>query len=70
MTDMQMLLTELDELREENRSLRNKNAELMQQKANLEREFFENVSRSNKMMEQMKRELEGIREVIKNKVIS
>lgn len=70
MTDMQMLLTELDELREENRSLRNKNAELMQQKANLEREFLENVSRSNKRMEQIKRELEGIREVIKNKVIS
>lgn len=70
MTDMQRLLEELDELREENRSLRNKNAELMQQKANLERKFLENVIRSNKMMEQMKRELEGIREFIKNKVIS
>lgn len=29
MTDMKRLLEELDELREENRSLRNKNAELM-----------------------------------------
>ncbi len=64
------LRNKVENLENENKSLKEENIELMQQKADIEKKFIENVNQSNEFMEQMKRELEGIREVMRNRLIS
>ena len=66
---MRRLLEELEELREENRNLRNKNAEIMQQKANVEKEFLEYIIQTNQYLAIAMKKLERLEETI-NRVIS